>query len=41
VDKVLLEVLVDRIEIGIRQSADGILAQDVRIYYKFNIAEIR
>jgi len=41
VDRALLEALVDRIEIGSRQSAAVVPIQDVRIYYKFNVAEIR
>ena len=41
VDRALLEALVDRIEIGSRQIAEVAPTQDVRIYYKFNVAEIR
>jgi hypothetical protein len=41
VDRALLEALVDRIEIGSRQSAEVASTQDVRIYYKFSVAEIR
>jgi len=38
-DRALLEALVDRIEIGCRQSAEIVPTQDVRIYYKFKVAE--
>jgi len=41
VDRALLEALIDRIEIGSRQSVEVTPTQDVRIYYKFNVAEIR
>ena len=40
-DRALLEALVDRIVIGSRQSAEVVPTQDVRIYYKFKVAEIR
>ncbi|MCL2200127.1 MAG: recombinase family protein [Defluviitaleaceae bacterium] len=40
-DRDLLEALVDKIEIGSRKSAEVVPTQDVRIYYKFNVAEVR
>jgi len=34
-DRDLLESLIDRIEVGRKQTADGVPTQDVRIFYKF------